>query len=102
MSINTNIVIPVETIAEFCQRHFIRKLSLFGSALREDFTTASDIDVLVEFESGHTPDFLRFVEMQTNLSEILQREVDLHTPQSLSRYFRQKVLQTARVIYERA
>ena len=75
-----------DTIAEFCNRHGIRKLALFGSALRDDFTEDSDVDVLVEFE----PDIrvgLRFFGMEIELSEILGRKVDLNTPGFLSKYF---------------
>jgi len=89
-------------IAEFCERHHIRKLSLFGSVLRDDFRPDSDVDVLVEFEPGHTPDFFRYVDMQDELTEMLGRTVDLNTAGFLSRHFRQKVLKTAQVIYERA
>jgi predicted nucleotidyltransferase len=98
----TQIALPHAEIVDFCQRHHIRKLSLFGSVLRDDFAADSDIDVLVEFEDEHIPNFLRFVEMQDELHELLGRDVDLHTPQSLSKYFRQKVLNQAQVIYERA
>jgi len=98
----TEIAIPQAEISDFCQRHHIRKLSLFSSVLRDDFSADSDIDVLVEFEDEHIPNFLRFVEMQTELQGLLGRDVDLHTPQSLSKYFRRKVLNQAQVVYERA
>ena len=91
--------IPSERIAEFCRRHHIRRLALFGSVLRDDFTADSDLDVLVEFEEGHTPG-LAFFGMQEELSEILGREVDLNTPGFLSRYFRDAVLREAVVAYE--
>ena len=91
--------IPSERIAEFCRRHHIRRLALFGSVLRDDFTADSDLDVLVEFEEGHTPG-LAFFGMQEELSEILGRPVDLNTPGFLSRYFRDAVLREAVVAYE--
>ncbi len=84
----------------FCQRHHVRKLALFGSALRDDFTTASDLDVVVEFETGHTPG-LAFFAMQDELSDLFGRAVDLNTPQFLSPYFRDEVLSQAKVLYER-
>lgn len=90
--------IPEETIAEFCRRNHIRKLALFGSALRSDFRPGSDIDVLVEFEPGHTPG-LAFFGMQEELSRLLGRRVDLNTPQDLSRYFRDEVLRAAETVY---
>ena len=85
-------------VAEFCRRHHIRKLALFGSVLRDDFRAESDIDVLVEFEPGHVPGFA-FVDLQDELSSILGRKVDLHTPGSLSRYFRDRVVREAQVQY---
>ncbi|MAS32787.1 MAG: nucleotidyltransferase [Anaerolineaceae bacterium] len=95
-----NITLPYNAITAFCQRHHIRKLALFGSVLRDSFTPDSDIDVLIEFEPGHAPGW-EFVSMQDELSEILGRSVDLNTPGFLSRHFRQRVLDTAQVIYER-
>ena len=92
------ITFPKEKIAEFCHKHHIKKLAIFGSVLRSDFRDDSDIDVLVEFEPGKVPG-LEFFSMQDELSEILGRKVDLNTPQCLSRYFRAKVLQEAEVQY---
>ncbi len=93
-----NASIPKDKIADFCRRHHIRRLSIFGSALRDDFDADSDVDVLVEFEPGHVPGFAFFA-METELSEILGRQVDLNTPNFLSRYFRDKVLREAEVQY---
>ena len=92
------IEVPKEEIAAFCRRHHIRKLAFFGSVLRDDFTPESDVDVLVEFEPGHTPG-LAFFAMQRELSEILGRKVDLNTANDLSPYFRQEVLDEAEVLY---
>jgi predicted nucleotidyltransferase len=92
------IAFPRERIAEFCRKHHIKKLAVFGSILRPDFRADSDIDVLVEFEPEHVPG-LAFFAMADELSEILGRKVDLNTPQCLSRYFREKVLQEAVVQY---
>ena len=93
--------IPREVIAEFCRRHRIRRLALFGSILREDFRPESDVDVLVEFEPGATPGFA-FFGMQDELSAILGRKVDLNTPQCLSKYFRDEVLREAQELYAAA
>lgn len=93
--------IPQEAIAEFCRRHHIRRLALFGSVLREDFGAESDVDALVEFEPGHVPG-LKFFALQEELSELLGRKVDLNTPACLSPYFRQDVLQEAEVLYDAA
>lgn len=93
--------IPQAKIAEFCQRHHIHKLSLFGSALRDDFRPESDIDFLVEFESGRTPAYFKLVSMEMELSEILDgRKVDLRTPDELSIYFRDRVMAEAVVQYD--
>ena len=92
------IELPKEKIADFCRRHNIRKLAVFGSALREDFRPDSDLDVLVEFDPDHTPG-LAFFGMEQELSELLGRKVDLNTAQFLSPYFRDKVLAEAEVQY---
>ncbi|MBI3106627.1 MAG: nucleotidyltransferase family protein [Candidatus Rokubacteria bacterium] len=92
------IKVPQEQIADFCRRHHIRRLALFGSVLREDFTPESDVDVLVEFEPGHTPG-LAFFGMEDELSAILGRRVDLNTPNELSKYFRDEVLREAEPVY---
>lgn len=89
------IAISQDQLAEFCERHHIRKLSLFGSMLREDFTPQSDVDLLVEFELGQVPGYLRLAGMENELSDLIGRTVDLRTPDELSRYFRQEVLDTA-------
>lgn len=96
------IEVPKEKIADFCRRHHIVKLSFFGSVLRDDFTPESDVDVLVEFDPAHIPGLMRFVGMELELSEILGRKVDLNTPKSLSRYFRDEVLAEAQVQYVEA
>jgi predicted nucleotidyltransferase len=87
-------------IAAFCRRHRIRRLSLYGSALRDDFRPDCDIDVLVEFEPGSEPGLLGMARMERELSGIFGgRKVDLRTPEDLSRYFRQDVLREAEVQY---
>ena len=94
------IKIPKDKIDSFCQRHHIRKLSLFGSVLREDFTPESDIDFLVEFLSGAEITYFDLAQMERELSEMLDgRQIDLRTPAELSSYFRQEVLDTAVVQY---
>ena len=94
------IELPKDKIASFCKKHHIRKLSLFGSVLRDDFGPNSDVDVLVEFEQDHVPSFFRLFDMEDELSVLFGgRKVDLRTPEDLSRHFRQSVLATARVQY---
>lgn len=92
---------PRQPIVDFCRRNRVRKLSLFGSILREDFGPQSDIDVLVEFEPEARPG-LRFFAMERELSELLGRNVDLNTPGFLSKYFRDEVLKEALVQYDSA
>jgi predicted nucleotidyltransferase len=94
----TRIAIPCEQIEAFCRRHHVRRLALFGSILRDDFGPSSDVDVLVEFEPGHTPG-LRFFAMQDELSAILGRPVDLNTSGFLSPAFRDEILAEAEDIY---
>lgn len=82
----------------FCRKHHIKKLSLFGSVLRDDFRPDSDIDVLVEFELGFVPGF-DIIGIQNELAELTGRTVDLRTAGDLSRYFRDSVVAEARVKY---
>lgn len=95
-----HIQIPRQALQSLCRRYHVQRLALFGSVLREDFGRESDVDVLVEFEPGHTPGF-GFVRLQRELSELLGRPVDLHTYRSLSRYFRDEVVREADVQYDR-
>lgn len=87
-----------DKLTEFCRQHHIQKLSLFGSVLRDDFRLDSDIDVLVEFEPGYVPG-LAFFGMEKELAAILGHKVELHTPQFLSKYFRDQVITEAEVQY---
>src|ERR1700745_2088970 len=95
------IALPHEQIEAFCARHHIRKLSLFGSVLTPRFGPNSDIDVLVEFEHGKGPGYFGLSGMELELADLLGRKVDLRTPGEISRYFRDKVLASAAVQYER-
>ncbi|OKH13434.1 nucleotidyltransferase family protein [[Limnothrix rosea] IAM M-220] len=88
-------------IQEFCERYFVEQLALFGSVLRDDFGVASDVDILVHFPPEKTPSFFTMSEMQDHLTKIFGRTVDLRTPEELSPYFREKVLATALVIYDK-
>lgn len=100
MNKKTRFDIPRRRIAEFCKRNHIRKLSLFGSVLHNDFHPDSDVDILVEFEPGHVPGYIRLAGMELDLSEILGgRKIDINTSQCLSRYFRDKVVAEAEVQY---
>ena len=99
----SRLTVPQGKIREFCLRNHIRKLALFGSVLRDDFGPESDIDVLVEFDSGAEVGFFELYDMEQELAAILGvRRVDLNTPACLSQYFRQQVLAEARVEYVEA
>ncbi len=99
---NAKIEMDREKIADFCRRHSIRKLALFGSVLRDDFRPDSDVDVLVEFEPGHTPGFIRLFHIEEELSRLVGgHKPDLVTPRFLNRRIRDKVLSQAQVQYVR-
>ena len=95
------VTIPKDRLAVFCQAHGIRWLAIFGSALRSDFGPDSDIDILVEFEPDRIPGLFGFAGMELELTQMLGRKVDLRTPEDLSRYFRDAVLEEAEVQYVR-
>lgn len=86
-------------VAEFCRRHRVRRLSLFGSVLRGDFRPESDVDLLVEFEPDVRIGLFGMAALEAELGRIIGRKVDLRTPMELSRYFREEVLQSAEVQY---
>jgi uncharacterized protein len=91
--------IPEKDVAAFCKNHFILKLSLFGSVLRGEARSDSDIDFLEEFHPDHLPTLIELAAMERELSQLLNRTVDLRTPEDLSRYFRDQVLAEAEVHY---
>jgi len=93
---NTKLNISKDKIAKFCQRNHIRKLAFFGSVLRDDFGPDSDVDVLVEFEPGTRVGFFELYDMEQELSQLLGGyKVDMNTRKSISKYFRDEVLQDA-------
>lgn len=97
----TNIEIPTDEIAAFCRRHQIRELALFGSVLREDFNPNSDVDILIDFEPGvdETLTLMDLAGMQIELSEILQRNVDLVLRDGLKPLIKDEVLAHREVVY---
>lgn len=86
-------------VADFATRHGVRRLALYGSALRPDFGPASDIDILVEFQPGRTPGLLHLAQMELELESSLGRPVELRTYEDLSRCFRDEVAANARPLY---
>ena len=100
---SSRLPIAKELLAEFCRRHQVRRLALFGSVLKGTSTPDSDVDLLVEFEPAATPSLLDVAGMEEELSSLLGgKPVELRTAQDLSRYFRDEVVRTAEVQYESA
>ena len=100
LTMKSRIHIEKRRLTGFCRKNGIRRLSLFGSVLRSDFASDSDVDVLVEFKPGHVPGFFQIYRMEQDLSRFFgNRKVDLRTPQDLSRYFRDDVLALAEEQY---
>lgn len=100
MAIRPEIRFDRLALETFCRRHGIRRLSVFGSALRGDFGPESDIDLLVEFEPGRVPGLIRLARMELQLTKIFgDREVELRTFEDLSRHFREEVRAEAELVY---
>lgn len=93
------IAVNKDELADFCRRHQIRRLSLFGSVLGSDFRPDSDVDMLVEFQPEARISLFDMAAMERELAEMVGRKVDLRTPKELSRYFRDEVLARAEVQY---
>ena len=98
--VNERFDLSSDRVARFCTEHYIREMSLFGSITRDDFGPDSDIDVLVEFEADRSPGLITLAGIEHELSELLGgRKVDINTPLTLSRYFKDEVLRDAEVMY---
>ena len=101
-----NIDISQEEIGAFCRRHHIRRLSLFGSVLRDDFTPESDVDILVEFEPDARIGYIGLAGLEIELGKILGRKADLHTfggvESSRNWLLREEILSSAEAVYEQA
>jgi hypothetical protein len=88
-------------LEKLCRTYSIRRLALFGSVIRDDFSDESDVDILVEFQPEAKVG-LSFFSLQRELSLILGRQVDLSTPEFLSPRIRDRILHEARPVYEAA
>ena len=99
MSDVLNTFIPEDKIREYCAGQPIRRLSLFGSALRDELTPDSDIDLLVEYLPDAGISLFDMGGHLMELSEIIGRHVDLCTPNGFSPYIRDEILSCARLIY---
>jgi predicted nucleotidyltransferase len=98
--VSHNINVPMEKIAEFCRKWKVRRFSLFGSVLREDFGPDSDVDVLLSFLPDSTWDLLDLVDMRDELVALFGREVDLVEEEGLRNPFRRSsILSTRQVVY---
>lgn len=86
-------------IESFCKKHHVAYLALFGSVLTSSFTEKSDVDILIKFKKQHTPHLLGIIRMESELSNLIGYPVDLKTPNDLSPYFREDVLNKAEIIY---
>lgn len=92
----SRIPIDRQKLEEFCRKHHIRRLALFGSVLRSDFHPDSDVDILVEFEPSHRMGYFGLYEVEEELSKLLGgRRVDLVNPKFLNRRIRNQVLSEA-------
>jgi predicted nucleotidyltransferase len=102
MEVAPGITIDDGALRTFCVTHHIRRLKLFGSALRGELRPGSDVDLLVEFEPGQVPGLLSMAALELELGDMIGREVELRTPHDLSRYFRDQVVAAGRVLYDAA
>lgn len=99
VEIRPGLAVSDDAIGDFCRRHEIRRMAVFGSALGDQFRDDSDVDVLVEFEPGGTPGLLTLAAMELELGQLIGREVELRTYEDLSRHFRDRVRRSARQLY---
>jgi predicted nucleotidyltransferase len=86
-----------DEVAAICKKYHVASISVFGSTVREEATTESDIDLLVTFSRPIS--LLQMVGLERELSEVLGRKVDLLTEASLSPYLRDRILKERRVVY---
>lgn len=96
---NVNIPIDKRKISRFCKKHHILSLALFGSILSSHFKASSDVDILIKFKKNHIPNFFDLIDIESELSSIIGRQVDLKTPNDLSPYFRSEVISNSKFIY---
>lgn len=103
MAVRADLLPETSALAEFCRRHAIRRLALFGSALSDNFGPGSDVDLLVEFEPGCVPGLIRIAGMELELSGLFGgREIELRTLADLSPHFRDSVRAVAVPLYAAA
>ena len=93
------ITMPSDELGEFCRRHDVRRLLVFGSVLRPDFRDDSDVDMLIEMNPRAKLGLFKLTRLQMELSELIGREVDLNTPGFISPRYRDEVMAAAEVLY---
>jgi uncharacterized protein len=98
----TKFDLPIQHLKHFAERHPVQRLAVFGSVLREDFSAASDVDILIEFKPDASIGFFKMYDLEQELTQIIGRQVDLRTPNELSQHFRDAVIGEALLIYESA
>lgn len=94
-----HVPVPAEAVAEFCRRHDLREIALFGSVLRDDFAESSDVDVLIEQGPTHRHRLAEILAMQEELEAVFGRKVDIVYKHLLKPYIRDDVLRRRRVLY---
>ena len=92
-------MLPIDEIREYCAEQPIQRLSVFGSAARDELRPESDIDLLVEYEPDASVGYFSMARHMREFVEICGRDVDLCTPNGLSKYIRDEVIESARLIY---
>jgi predicted nucleotidyltransferase len=104
-AVDARIALPLDDIAALCRKYEVVELSIFGSALRDDFTAGSDVDILVTYnpDADLGPWMSRFFDLRDELAELLGRPVDLieraAVEQSRNPFRRPNILNAARVVY---
>ena len=91
--------IPMDAIERICRKYRVKELSIFGSVLRDDFRSDSDIDLLVDFHPNHGLDLVDYIQCQEELAEALCRRVDLVDKEGLKPRLKKGILESARVVY---
>ncbi len=97
----SNPTLPQRAVADYCRRHHIQRLALFGSVLRDDFGPDSDVDIVVDFEQGHVPGLIALGRLERELWDLVGRRVDLHVTDALRPNVREAVAASSQVQYER-
>ena len=96
---DVKVPVPREAVTEFCQRHRVRELALFGSVLRDDFTEQSDVDILIDFLPDTKVTFFHLADMENELETVFRHKIDLVLKNTLHRRVAAEVLASREVLY---